>query len=54
MGGFIFSVIVTIIACAISYYYLHIHPEGAFHKSRTWKEHKKPEEDKDDGKDFWD
>lgn len=56
IGGFIFSVIVTIIACAIAYYYLHIHPEGAFHKSKskTWKEHKKPEAEKNDGKDFWD
>lgn len=51
MGGFIFSVIVTIIACAIAYYYLHIHPDGAYSKK---PEPKTPEVEKDDGKDFWD
>ena len=56
MGSFIFVVSCTGVACWIAYYYTHIHPDGAHHKSKqtTWKEHEKPEQEKDDGKDFWD
>ena len=58
MGGFIFTVIAAIIAVAISYYYLHIHPDGAYNKNKTSmrKEHQKSEstETPEEKKDFWD
>lgn len=50
MGALIFVVSVTGVACWISYYYLHIHPDGAYAK----KKEPEPEVEKDDGKDFWD
>ncbi|QCW18634.1 hypothetical protein SEPL_442 [Salmonella phage SE_PL] len=50
MSGFIFTVVVTCIVCAISYYYLHIHPEGAFSKKKSPS---KPVVDEDYVNNFW-
>lgn len=56
MGALIFTFIVTAIVIAISYYFLHLDSYVALNKSKqtTWKEHKKPEQENDNGKDFWD
>ncbi|AZU98459.1 hypothetical protein CPT_Munch_527 [Salmonella phage Munch] len=49
MGGFIFTIVVTCIACAISYYYLHIHPDGVYTKNKD----PEPKEDNYDVNNFW-
>lgn len=54
MGALIFAVSVTGIACWISYYYLHIDPDGAYHKPKEKATLDEPEVEKDNGKDFWD
>lgn len=56
MGALIFAVSVTGIACWISYYYLHIDPDGAYHKPKekaTWGDEGEPETP-EEKKDFCD
>lgn len=56
MGALIFAFIVMAIGMAISCYFLHLDSHVALNKSKqtSWKEHEKPEQENDNGKDFWD